>query len=168
MKLVTKWAWIGAIAFGIVLAAAGLVMVNQGRAAHNDVRDTLAQEKIVTAEDSDIPLVAVTGPKEAKAQADAIRQHALKMTGGKTYAELARDDPNRATVLNSVNLRAALMESYMAFKVADLVVGMGLIVVALGLSHVALGTYLGIVAIRKPSEEATAPAGTGSNQPVRE
>lgn len=146
MQLVAKWAWMGAILFGLLLVGSGLFMVREARSAHDDVRDTLAAERIVTAEDADIPLAPVTGPAEAKAQADAIREHALRITGGKTYAELARDDPARATYLQSVTLRTALMESYLAFKVADLVLGMGVIVALLGASHVVLGLYLGFIA----------------------
>src|SRR6185295_5643542 len=107
-------------------------MVRQGRDAHNEVRDTLSSERIVTPEDAGVPLAPVTGPEEAKAQADIIREHVLTLTGGKTYAELARDDPNRTTYLQSVTLRTALMESYLAFKISTLVVGMGLIVALLG------------------------------------
>lgn len=155
MKLFGKYAWVGAVVFGVVLFGSGIFMVREGRLAYDDVRDTLASERIVTAEDADIPLKEVTGPAEAKAQADAIKTHALAMTGGKTYAELDRNDPNRATYLNSVTLRTALMESYMAFKIADLVSGVGAIVAFLGLSHVVLGAYLGF-AVRHRGEETDA------------
>jgi hypothetical protein len=144
MEFIKKRAWIGAIVFGVVLIGAGLFMVREARSAHDEVRDTLAAERIVSAEDADIPLVAVTGPAEAKAQADAIRTHMLKTTNGKTYAELDRADPNRAQYLNSVTLRTALMESYMAFKIAELVQGVGIIVVLIGGSQVVLGIYLGL------------------------
>src|SRR5262245_28383318 len=143
MKTALQWAWVGAVLFGIGLAAGGLFMIQQGRSAHDEVEDTLSSERIVTPEDAGIPTSPVTGPEEAKAQADIIREHTLKITGGKTYAELDRNDPNRNTYLQSVTLRTALMESYLAFKVSDLVVGMGVIVVFLGLSHVVLGAYLG-------------------------
>ena len=145
MTFIKSWAWIGAIAFGLVLVGSGLFMVREARLAHDDVRDALAAERIVTAEDAEIPLAPVTGPAEAKAQADAIQAHMLKTTEGKTYAELARDDPRRATYLQAVTLRTALMESYLAFKVADLVLGIGIIVVMLGGSHVVLGAYLGLL-----------------------
>ena len=69
----------------------------------------------------------------------------MEQTGGKTYAELDRTDPLRATYLQSVTLRTALMESYLAFKVADLVMGIGLIVVLLGASQVVLGGFLGLM-----------------------
>src|SRR5688572_18353189 len=140
-------------------------MVSQGRSAHNDVRDALAAERIVTPEDAALPNTPVTGPAEAKAQADAIWAHVMAQTGGKTYAELARDDPLRATYLQSVTLRTALMESYLAFKVADLVMGVGLIVALLGASQVALGGFLGLLT-RRPDTQAVAtssqPAGATS------
>ena len=153
MKSVLKKAWIGAIVFGFVLVGAGGFMILEGRAAHNEVRDTLAEERIITSEDAEIPLAEVNSAAEAKAQADIIRTHALESTGGKTYAELDREDPARAVYLNSVTLRTALMESYLAFKVSELVVGIGAIVVLLGLSHVALGVYLGLVSRTSAAEE---------------
>ena len=155
MEFIKRRAWIGAIVFGVVLIGAGLFMVREARAAHDEVTDTLAAEKIVSSEDADIPLVAVTGPAEAKAQADAIHTHILKTTNGKTYAELDRNDPNRAQYLNSVTLRTALMESYMAFKIAELVQGVGLIVALIGGSQVVLGIYLGLTTATVTGSVAT-------------
>jgi hypothetical protein len=51
MNFVKKWAWIGAIAFGLVLVGSGLYMVREARLAHDEVRDTLADERIVSAEE---------------------------------------------------------------------------------------------------------------------
>jgi hypothetical protein len=161
VKLLLKWAWLGAIGFGLVLVASGAFMVYQGRVAHNDVRDTLADERIISSEDADIPLAEVDSAAEAKAQAEAIREHALALSGGKTYAEMARDDPNRATYLNSVTLRTALMESYLAFKVGDLVVGVGIIIALMGLSHVALGAFLGLLVLKGDAFGETKPVAAG-------
>ena len=137
-----QWAWVGAVLFGLSLVGAGLFMVNEGRAAHDDVMEALAAERIVTPADALLPNAPVTGPAEAKAQADTIWKHVMTQTGGKTYAELSRDDPLRATYLQSVTLRTALMESYLAFKVADLVVGVGILVALMGASQVVLGGFL--------------------------
>jgi hypothetical protein len=170
MNFVIRWGWLGSIVFGILLIGAGIYMVYEGRAAHDDVRDTLADERIITSEEATIPLAEVDSAAEAKAQADIIRQHALETTGGKTYAELDREDPARAVYLNSVTLRTALMESFLAFKVSDLVVGVGAIVVLLGLSHIALGSFLGlllmksdrVVALTRPGTAAVAESASGS------
>ena len=159
MEFIKQKAWIGAILFGVVLIGAGLFMAREGRNAHDEVENTLSSERIVSAEDADIPLTAVTGPEEAKAQADAIRQHMLKTTNGKTYAELDRNDPNRAQYLNSVTLRTALMESYMAFKIADLVSGVGLIVALIGGSQIVLGLYLALIARATRAPAGDAPGG---------
>ena len=156
MTGIFKRSWIGALLLGIALIGAGAFMVYEGRSAHNEVRDTLADEKIVSSEDAGIPVAPVTGPAEAKAQAEAIKTHMLTTTGGKTYAEMDRNDPNRAQYLNSVTLRTALMESYTAFKTADLVAGVGIIVILLGGSQIALGLYLGFLA--KPERERAATA----------
>jgi hypothetical protein len=64
-----------------------------------------------------------------------------------------RDDPNRAVYLNSVTLRTALMESYMAFKVSDLVSGVGLIVALLGVGQIALGIFLALVVRTEREQE---------------
>ncbi len=161
---IMHWAWLGAVLFGLALVVAGFFMMAQGRAAHNDVKDALSAERIVTPADSALPNTPVTGAAEAKAQADVIWKHVLEQTGGKTYAELDRADPLRDTYLQSVTLRTALMESYLAFKVADLVMGIGLIVVLLGASQVVLGGFLGIK-FRGTEEDRRAIAPTPAVQP---
>ena len=163
-KLVAKWAWVGAIAWGLVLVGSGAFMLSEGRAAHNEVRDTLASEAIVSSQDAGIPGVPVTSAATAKAQAEAIKTHVLTSTGGKTYAQLNSKIPEeaalRTTYLNSVTLRTALMEGYLSFKVADLVMGVGAIIGVLGLSHVVLGLYLGLFIV-KPFARKEAEAGGG-------
>lgn len=151
MRFISTWAWAGAVLFGAMLVVAGIYMVFEGRNAHDDVRDALTDERIITGENADIALQPVDGPAEAKAQADLIREDVLKITGGKTYAEMERDDPNRAVYVQSITLRTALMQSYMAFKVSDLVSGVGAVVAALGLGQIALGLYLGMVVVRRPA-----------------
>jgi hypothetical protein len=156
MKLIATWAWAGAVVFGLILVASGAYMTLQGQDARNDVRDTLSAERIITSKNAETPMKPVTGPAEAKAQADTIRDDALRITGGKTYAELAPDDPNRAVYLQSVTLRTALMQSYMAFKVSDLVTGVGALVAALGIAQIGLGLYLGFVVVRRPQPSVKA------------
>ena len=149
---ILRWAWLGSSLVGIVLIGAGAFMALEGRAAHAEVRSALAAERIVTPEDAALPGAPVTGPAEARAQSDVIWEHIMTSTKGKTYAELDRADPLRATYLNAVTLRTALMESYLAFKVADLVTGIGVIVALLGASQVVLGGFLGLLT-RRPSAE---------------
>ena len=51
---------------------------------------SIAGENIVTPDDAAIASQPVRGPLTLKAQADIIREHALRMTGGKTFAEMPR------------------------------------------------------------------------------
>src|SRR4051812_39982792 len=104
MKQMAKWGWLGLVAFGLVLVVSGLYMIYEGKSARDDVTASLSDERIVGAQNTDIANEKVTGPDEAKAQAEKIKQDVLNMTGGKTYAELDRNDPNRNTDLTSITL----------------------------------------------------------------
>lgn len=53
----------------------------------------ITQEKIVTPEDASIPNAPLRGPRTLKSQADIIREHTLRITKGKTYAEMPRQIP---------------------------------------------------------------------------
>ena len=74
----------------------------------------------------------VTGPFTAFVQADVINKHALEASGGKTYAELAQDDPVRETVMQASFLRASLFTSVVAYGVALFAAGMGVLAILFG------------------------------------
>lgn len=84
---------------------AGIIMVVGGFWGISFTKQNVSQEKIVTPEDARIPNAPLRGPRTLKAQADIIREHTLKMTGGKTYAEMPREieklDAKGAPVLDS-------------------------------------------------------------------
>lgn len=122
-----------ATVLSFVLVATGAVLLWQGLDAKAQVREALVAEQIVTPEDAAIPSVPVDSAATAKAQADIIQAHVLETTGGETWATLDREDPLRATYLSAVTLRTSLMSAYMAFKLADLVTGLGALFLALGL-----------------------------------
>ena len=52
----------------------------------------------------------------------------------KTYAELPQDDPNRNTVMTASFLQASLFTSVVAFGVAFMAVGMGIVFVLIGIA----------------------------------
>lgn len=139
MKYLNKarhWFWIAPIVLGIGFIGAGIFMVVEGRDAKDEVRDAIVREKITTSGDATIPNEPVDDAATAKAQADVIERHYLEITGGRTYAELDRDDPNRDTALQAANLRTSLNLAVMGFKVSDLVIGMGFFLVAVGVTFV--------------------------------
>ena len=121
-----KSASVGAVVLGIllVLGAAATWYV---------VSDTLAQQEITTPEDACLPGRQVRGPFTAYCQAKVIEKHTLESTDGLTYAQLDRDDPLRATAMNSAFLQSSLFTSVVAFGVAAMAAGMGVIFVLIGL-----------------------------------
>lgn len=71
----------------------GLVLVGGGAWGLAFTYKNVARENITTPDDASIPGVPVRGPFTLKAQADIIRVHTLRMTGGKTFAEMPRQIP---------------------------------------------------------------------------
>ena len=121
-----KAASVGAIVLGIVLIAGGAgtwLMVS----------NTLAAPRITPPDDACLPGRQVADPFTAYCQARVIQKHTLEATGGKTYAELDRDDPLRETAMNSSFLQASLFTSIVAFGVAAMAAGMGVIFILIGL-----------------------------------
>jgi hypothetical protein len=136
MRAARHWFWIAPLVLGLVFLGGGAYMIREGRAAHNEIKNTLATEDVTTSADASIPNVKVDSAATAKSEAEAIVGHVSKITGGKTYAQLAKDDPNRPTVLNSITLRTSLDMAVMGFNVSDLVVGLGLFMMVIGATHI--------------------------------
>jgi hypothetical protein len=98
------------------------------------VSSTLASQKITVSEDASCAAGStVTGPYSAYCQARVIDHHTMEATGGKTYAELGREDPLRATAMNSAFLQASLFTSVVAFGVAAMAAAVGLLFILVGL-----------------------------------
>ena len=118
---------------GLISIIAGIVLIVAGAATWVVVRDQLVAENITLGED--VSMFAgntVNGPIDAYLQADIINKHALDSSGGKTYAELDREDPARASVMNGSFLRASLFTSVIAFGVAAFAGGMGILFILIG------------------------------------
>jgi ABC-type Fe3+-siderophore transport system permease subunit len=120
---------------GLLVIIAGAVLIVAGVITYGLVSSKLADQKITVAPDAaHFAGQQVTQPWQAYAQADAIAQHATKIAGGKTYAELPQDDPNRQTVMVASFLQASLFTSVLAFGVAVLAVGLGVVFVLIGVA----------------------------------
>lgn len=125
---VAKW-------ISIVVMVIGAVMVVSGAVTYGQVSSTLSAERITVADDASCQAgAAVNGPFAAYCQADIIAFHALEATGGKTYAELDREDPLRAVAMNGSFLRASLFTSVLAFGVSFMAIGVGIVFVLLGVA----------------------------------
>jgi hypothetical protein len=121
-----KTASIIAIVVGIILALAGV-------ATWGVVTTTLSEQKIVVSEDADcLAGWEVRDPFSAYCQARVIDKHTKEITGGKTYAELDREDPNRPVAADSAFLQASLFTSVVAFGVAAMAFVVGIVLALIG------------------------------------
>jgi hypothetical protein len=151
---------------GLVFVGAGVYTGARGLDAKDQVKDELIAQKITTTPDASIPNVRVDSAATARSMADIIDHHAREASGGKTYSEMGRflsktgsdtndealavkgadgkpvANPVRNTVFQASALRTSLYTSVMAFNVADLVLGLGLMIVVLGLAVGGLGVAL--------------------------
>ncbi len=138
----------------ILLYIAGAVLLVGGAGTWYTVSNQLAAESITVTDDAPCQQGQdVNGPIEAFCMAEIINTHALEATGGKTYAELEREDPLRAVAQSASFLRASLFTSVVAFGVAAFAMGMGLLSILIG---------AGIGALDKRTQVAALPAETVS------
>jgi hypothetical protein len=157
---------IALVVLGFVLLAAGGYTVFRGVDASHQVRDQLVAQRITTPPDASIPNVKVSSAATAKSMADIIGHHAEAATNGKTYAELGRylsktgsdtndealamkgadgkpiANPVRNTAFQASSLRTSLYTSVLAFNVATLVEGLGVMMLALGVAIGGVGVAL--------------------------
>ena len=124
--LMLKAAALTSIIVGVVMAIAGVV-------TWIVISSTLADQRITVSDDARCAAGdGVNGPISAYCQADIIDQHTLEITGGKTYAELDREDPNRAVAMDSAFLQASLFTSVVAFGVAAMAFVLGIVLALIG------------------------------------
>ena len=134
---------------GLLSLIAGIIMIVAGGITYGAVSSQLAAENITVPDDAAfLAGDKVDGPFSAYSQADIINHHALEASEGKTYAELgalageakASGDQEladqyqgqRDTVMTASFLRASLFTSVLAFGVAALVIGLGIMFSLIG------------------------------------
>jgi hypothetical protein len=127
----------------IVVMVIGSLMVIAGAVTYGQVSTTLAAERVTVSEDACLGGQAVTGPFQAYCEADIINVHALESTGGKTYAELDREDPLRQVAASASFLRASLFTSVVAFGVAAMAIGVGIVFILIGVALLNLSGRVG-------------------------
>ena len=155
------------IVLGVVFLGAGVYTIDRGFDAKAQVKHELVAQNITTTPDASIPGVQVNSAARARSMADIIDVHMREATGDRTYSELGRflatdgtdtndealavkgadgkpmANPVRNTAFQASALRTSLYTSVMAFNVADLVVGLGLMILVLGFAVGGLGVALG-------------------------
>ena len=112
----------------------GVLLVLGGGATALMVSSTLADQRITTPDDAVcLPDREVRGPFTAYCQASTIDRNVLEITDGQTYAELDREDERRGTAQSAAFLQASLFTSVLAFGVAAMAIGMGVLFILIGL-----------------------------------
>lgn len=137
----------------------GLGLLGLGLWARRDVARTLARERI-----RGLDAKPVTSAATARSLAEAIRASTLESTGGHTYSEtdayvdeagnptsdrasalvdertaLPVENPAVKLWLQSTTLQTALMQAYLAFRLAELTAGLGAAFLAVGAALAATG-----------------------------
>jgi hypothetical protein len=130
--------WLASLLLGLLLLVAGGYLVFSGIEARDEVRNNLRDEQVMTTADSAVPNSLVEDEATAQAQADVIKKHTLGTWG--PYGALPRDDPRRAQFIDGVALRTALNMAVMGFRLTELVIGTGAIVMLAGLATIAFAT----------------------------
>ncbi len=120
-------------ALGRVVTAAGIAEMLSGAAAWTVVREQLAHEMIVVpGTAARFPNKTVRGPLTAFEEADVVRRITLGATAGKTYGQMAEDDPMAKMALEAALIRSSLFTSILAFGIAATHVVLGAVFVLIG------------------------------------
>ena len=139
----------------ILMYIAGAILLVGGAGTWYTVSDQLAAENITVTDDASCQQgQAVNGPLEAYCMAEIINTHALESTGGKTYAELDREDPLRAVAQSASFLRASLFTSVVAFGVAAFAMGIGVLSIIIGVGISALDKRTAVADVEAPAVSA--------------
>lgn len=138
---------------GVSTLAAGIGLIGVGLWARRDVRRSLERERIASIRDS----TPVVDAAAARSLAEVIRENTLAAAGGQTYGETPAyvdaegrrtadravaapdpltghpvESPEHALWIQSTALQTALMQAYLAQRLAELTVGLGAIFVGIG------------------------------------
>jgi hypothetical protein len=143
----------GVILMGLAFIIGGLAVGFIGNRTRSQIITDLEAEKLTVQdprilltyetgrapEGVDVPMVTINNTELAEAQARLIRKHTLIATGGLTYNEMARDDPNRALYLTSLTLQVPLHLANMGLELSTFVLGVGVVFTGLGVAILVLG-----------------------------
>lgn len=123
------------VALGRLVTAAGIVETLAGAAAWMAVRSQLSGERIVVPSSAQrLANRPVQGPLTAFEQAAEVRRIALTATGGRSYGEMAEEDPLARMALEAALIRSSLFTSVLAFGVAGSQIAIGALFVFVGMA----------------------------------
>ncbi|HEX9595943.1 MAG TPA: hypothetical protein VF982_03610 [Anaerolineales bacterium] len=146
----------GTVVLGVAFLVAGLLLVwlgyhQQGHIVEElrnenltvqDPRILLTYEGARAPEGVEVPMVTIDTGELADAQANVIRTHTMASTGGLTYSEMDREDPNRALYITSLTLQTTLHQAHLGFEITLFVMGVGAAFAGFGAYTLVLGLPL--------------------------
>lgn len=152
-KQLTFW---GIALIGAAFVVGGLAVLFLGLHAYNTVHQSLVDERLEVADPAilltyegarapegvDVPKVVIDTEAEAEAQAKVIHTHTMAITGGKTYSEMDREDPARATYITSLTLQTSLYLAEISLELSQFVIGVGVAFTGLGAGTLLFGLPL--------------------------
>ena len=124
---------------GVVALVMGAVFITQGIAKSNLITEAMQLEQITYGGDEGIAGIIDT-PEEAQVMASILREHRMDLG---VYSELARDDPQRDTILKAMTIENSLNLAQLGYGVTTVVIVSGIFMVVMGiaLGGTGLGLY---------------------------
>jgi hypothetical protein len=146
----------GTALLGAAFLVGGLLVIWLGFHSRGELTESLVNEQITggdpailltyegarAPEGVEVPEVLIDTAQEAHLQAMVIRTHTLGITGGKTYTEMDREDPARATYITSLTLQNSLHLAHIGLELSLFVIGVGVAFVGIGAGILVLGLPL--------------------------
>ena len=151
-----NWMKSGIAILAVLFVVAGAVLLVEGNNTRTELVETLAAENITGAdpqilltyegarapEGVEVPEAVIDTGIEAYYQAQVIKTHTLGITEGKTYSEMDRQDPGRATYITSLTLQNSLNMAHMGIEITRLIIGLGVAFLGLGAGLMVFGLPL--------------------------
>ena len=131
-----SYLWMGAVMLGVLFIGLGAFFVFEGFAAKDTVQQALVAEQATTSGSAVIPDAPIVNIATAEAQENLITEHTLGTLG--PYSQLERGSDDRATYLDGLTIRNSLNMAVMGFRVSDLVIGVGAVILLLGATSLLL------------------------------
>ena len=128
--------WMAAVVLGVFFIGLGAFFVFEGVAAKDTVQQALIAEQATTSGSAVIPDAPIVNIATAEAQEDLITEHTLGTLG--PYSQLERGSDDRATYLDGLTIRNSLNMAVMGFRVSDLVIGIGAVILLFGAASLLL------------------------------
>lgn len=146
----------GTIILGAAFVIAGLVVAYLGWHTYDHITEQLKTENLTVQDPAilltyegarapegvEVPEVVIDTAQEADDQANVIRTHVMGITGGKTYTEMDREDPARATFVTGLTLETSLHLAHTGLELSQFVMGVGIAFVGFGAYTLVIGLPL--------------------------